>query len=84
MCTEYPLQKCLHVIKTSPVVDTLALLLVLDHTLLDILDAALGLGGSIAHLLICCLCHSAALLLGLLSTQGMNRVKRGKKFKRIG
>ena len=84
MCTEYPSQKCLYVIKTSPVVDTLALLLVLDHTLLDILDAALGLGGSVAHLLICCLCHSAALLLGLLSTQGMNRVKRGKKFKRIG
>ena len=62
--------KCLYyVIKTLPVVDTLALLLILDHTLLDILDAALGLGGSVAHLLICCLGHSAALLLGLLSTQ---------------
>ena len=70
MCTEYHLQKCLYyVIKTSPVVDALALLLILDHTLLDILDAALGLGGSIAHLLICCLGHSAALLLGLLPTQ---------------
>ena len=54
--------------KTSPVVDALALLLILDHTLLDILHTALGLRGTIAHLLVGCLSHGAALLLGLLST----------------